>query len=520
MTSGAPPDGKQPPQRVPLSAQQRSAPSGKRPRASRGGGGGAALGIVIPVVIAVLAVGLTVVFLFRNSRDEQSAATQTRPSAASTQTAQSGQPAQPQQASQPAQPAQVAQAAQPEEPAQEPAQPSRGGGSGGGGGGSWPGFRGPNLDGISPEGTQLARSWPSGGPKKLWSKRLGRGHAGAAVRNGRVYVLDYDEGAGADTLRCLSLDNGNEIWKQSYPVQLKYNHGLSRTVPTVTDTYVVSLGPRGTALCCKADSGQVVWKKDLVAEYGLKVPSWYYSQCPLVDGGKVIIATGGKALMIAVEIASGNVAWTCPNPGGWEASYASITPMNLGGTRTYVYPTTQGVVGVSTSGKLLWKYDGWKVSTANCPSAVDCGGGRIFLSGGYNAGSLMLKASASGASKQFALPQSTFGSHHHTPILYQNHLFGVNIANKQFVCLDLNGKPVWSSGHTAQFGLGPYLMAGGKFYILAEDGTLVLADGSTGGYQELARAKVVGGNAWGPMAIAGGRLILRDEQTMVCLDVR
>ncbi|MCD6360078.1 MAG: PQQ-binding-like beta-propeller repeat protein [Armatimonadetes bacterium] len=490
------------------------------------------MGIIIPIIVAIIAVAALAIVLFRGAPDtgvgQPTIATEAGPSGGQTQLSQPEQP-QPQ----PQQPAQAqaqqpsAQSSQPSQPAQpaQPTQPSRPAGAAQGGGtpsritGMWPGFRGPNLNNISPERVGLARTWPPSGPKKLWAVKLGRGHAGAAIRDGRVYVLDYDESAGADTLRCLSLDDGREIWKQAYPVQLKYNHGLSRTVPAVTGKYVVTLGPRGDAMCCRTDDGKVVWKKNLVSEYGLKVPSWYFSQCPLIDGGKAIIATGGKALMIAVELSSGKVVWTCPNPGGWEVSYASITPMNLGGVKTYVYPTTKGVVGVSTSGKLLWKFPGWKVSTANCPSPVDCGGGRIFLTGGYSAGSMMIKVSGGSASEMYRLPQSTFGSHQHTPILYQNHLFGVNIANKQFTCLDLKGNVVWSSGHTARFGLGPYIMAEGMFYVLSDDGTLVLVDGSTSGYKELARAQVVGANAWGPMAIAGGRLVLRDEDTMVCLDV-
>ena len=119
-------------------------------------------------------------------------------------------------------------------------------------GGPWPWFRGPNKDGISPEKLSLANSWGSGGPRKLWSVGLGEGYAAGAIRNGRVYLIDYDEAARADNLRCFSLANGSEIWSQSYPVQMKSNHGLSRTVPAVTDKYVVSIGPKCHVMCCDA----------------------------------------------------------------------------------------------------------------------------------------------------------------------------------------------------------------------------------------------------------------------------
>ena len=93
--------------------------------------------------------------------------------------------------------------------------------------GSWPCFRGPELDGICRDTTHLARSWPDAGPPVLWTVTLGEGYAGAAIHQGRVYVLDYDEQAKADTLRCLSLDDGREIWHNGYPVEIMRNHGMS-----------------------------------------------------------------------------------------------------------------------------------------------------------------------------------------------------------------------------------------------------------------------------------------------------
>ena len=109
--------------------------------------------------------------------------------------------------------------------------------------GAWPGFRGARGDGIASEPIAIARVWGPGFPAQLWSLDLGEGYAGPTVRNGRVYLLDYDEARQADALRCLSLADGQEIWRFSYPVKIKRNHGMSRTVPAVTDQYVVSLGP-------------------------------------------------------------------------------------------------------------------------------------------------------------------------------------------------------------------------------------------------------------------------------------
>ena len=94
--------------------------------------------------------------------------------------------------------------------------------------GMWPQFRGPNLTAISEETTPLSRDWGDDGPPMLWELALGQGFAGAAVRNGRVYVIDYDEEAKADVIRCLSLDDGRDIWRFSYPIKIKFYHGMSR----------------------------------------------------------------------------------------------------------------------------------------------------------------------------------------------------------------------------------------------------------------------------------------------------
>jgi len=490
------------------------------------------LSIGIPIAAGIVGVILIAVLMFGDCRPVDVASRSGAGQAATGQpggTPQTVQPAQPGPGAAPgadpgqgAQPGQVAQPGQPAQVAQTTTQAS-GGGAAPGGVGSWPRFRNTNFNAESTQTVGLARSWPAGGPRQVWSVRmLGPGHAGPAILRGRVFVLDYDIGSRQDVLRCLSMADGSEIWRMSYPVDIKDNHGISRTVPAVTDDYVVTLGPMGHVTCTRTDSGERVWQIDTVATYGTKIPGWYAGQCPLIDGNKAIIAPGGSALMIAVDLASGNVVWQTPNPSNWGMTHSSIIPMQLGGKKTYVYTATGGIVGVSpTDGSVLWSFAGWTVNTANVPSPVSVGDNRIFITGGYGAGSLMLRINGNSASQVWKIPQNVFGSHQHTPIFYDNHLFGVAM-DRQFVCLDLSGKRVWSSGHTATFGIGPYILAEGMFYVLGgDDGTLVLAEATTSGWNELARAKVLAGtDAWAPMALVDGKLVCRDRETMVCLDVK
>ena len=135
------------------------------------------------------------------------------------------------------------------------------------------------------------------------------------------------------------------------------------------------------------------WSVSLVREFGATVPEWYAGQCPLVDGDKVILAPGGKnALLLALDLATGKPLWQTPNPRDWKMTHSSIMPMDFAGRRLYVYCANKGVVGVDAKdGALLWETTDWKISIATVPSPVPLPDGKIFLTGGYGAGSLMLQ---------------------------------------------------------------------------------------------------------------------------------
>ncbi len=390
--------------------------------------------------------------------------------------------------------------------------------------GSWSSFRGDRRDDISSEAVPLARSFPSGIPKTLWSIAAGEGYAGAAIKDGRVYLIDYDQAAQSDSMRCFSLADGVEVWRRSYPAIVKRNHGMSRTVPAVADGCVVSLGPKCNLLCADAITGDIKWQVDLVAEYGTVVPEWYAGQCPLIDRGKVIVTPGGSALVVAFDLKTGKPIWKTPNPNAWNMTHASVQPVDIEGVHMYVFCGSGGIAGVdAANGAILWDSTTWKIETATVPTPIDIGEGRVFFCGGYDAGSLMLHLTKSGNHFEmqtvFRTSPSVFGSDQQTPVFYKGYLYGV-IPGGQLVCMDLTGKQVWSSGSEHRFGLGPYMIAGGMIYLMNDHGEVTIAEASSAGYKQILKALVLrdGTDSWGPMAIAGGRLIVRDLTRVICLD--
>ena len=393
--------------------------------------------------------------------------------------------------------------------------------------GSWAQFRGPDRTGIAPP-ANLAKLLAPGGTKPLWTATVCEGYAAPAVHNGRVYLTDYDRQRKEDAVRCLSLDDGKEIWRYTYHVRIKMNHGITRTMPAVTDGYVVSLGPKCHVLCLNAVTGELVWKKDLVGEHGTTVPPWYAGQCPLIDGEEVILAPGGDPLMMAVHLAYGTPRWQTANPGGFGMTHSSIVKMTFAGEPQYVYCHTRGVVGVAAeTGKILWNHDGWRISIANIATPIPVSGGRIFLSGGYGSGAAMIRlvesADAIRVEELFRVKPEVFGAEQQTPVLLGDHLYGVipPRARSRLVCLDLAGRHVWATEPGPELGLGSYALAGDTLLVFEENtGVLRLVRATPARLEEIGRVKAIDGHEiWTPPVVAAGRLLVRSATTLICLDV-
>ena len=397
----------------------------------------------------------------------------------------------------------------------------------------WPQFRGPRRDNVS-TARNLLRDWPDDGPRVLWQTDVCQGYAAPAIHSGKVYINDYTPETRCWHVRCLALNDGHELWRYSDEKPgrgIRANHGITRTVPAVDGKLVFALDPKCILHCLDASTGKLLWQKHFPRDYGATIPPWYNGQCPLIEDDRIIVGVGGtNTLMVALDKQTGNEIWRTPNEHEWPLSHASVMPATIAGVKQYLWCTLFGPVGVSADdGRLLWHHDR-QFNIAVAPSPLYIGDDRVFMTSGYDAGSIMLRLK-----KQSDYTFTTevifdwtadtpnmWNSEVHTPILYDNHMFAVGKTKRGlFTCLDLDGHVVWDSRGEASFGLGSFLLADNMFFILeGKTGMLRLIEASTAGWHELDHAQVLHGHdVWAPLALSDGKLLLRDMTTLKCVQV-
>jgi len=397
----------------------------------------------------------------------------------------------------------------------------------------WPQYLGPNRNATSPE-KGLLRSWPENGPKVLWTISLGPGYGGAAVSEGKVYILDRVRSK-QDMLRCLDLLTGKGLWSYVYDAPGRVSHPGSRSTPAIDGNYIYTCGSFGDLYCFDKNTHKPIWNRNVWKDYDDgNVPRWAISQNPLIYGGSVIAASQtSKAGVVSYDKLTGQIKWASEALPG-NAGYVSPVIVKIGGNDNVVMIMAGerrggggAVVGMDPqNGRQLWIYKGWSCRIP-IPNVTEIGDGRLFITGGYEAGSAMIKVEKKGDSYTVTELYKTddFGTHCHPPVLHEGHLYAhctTNTRRDGMVCMDLDGKVKWKTGRSPVFDKGGFLLADGLiFSVDGKQGILYLVEPGPAGYKELAKAKLLDTNeCWGPLALVDGKLLIRDQKQMRCVVVK
>jgi len=449
----------------------------------------------------------------------------------------------------------------------------------------WPQYLGPDRNSTSDQ-KDLLRSWPENGPEVLWTVDVGVGFGGPVIKDGKVYLLDRNDEVG-DFMRCFDFVTGEELWKYGYDAPGSVMFPGSRSVPTVDGNYVYSCGHNGDLYCIDINTHKPVWNKNVWTDFGGdRLPTWAITQCPLVYGDLLIIASQApEAGIVAYDKLTGDIVWKTPSLG--PVGYVSPSIVNIAGEDHIAMVTAsehsfpgrpprgedrppeggppqgapeQGtppppsppqddntiygkIVGIEPlTGEILWEYANWECHIP-VPSALDAGENRVIVVGGYELGTVMIKVEKNADGSYSATElfrHNDFGDHTKPPILHNGYFYGQFSTNNRrdgLVCMNMDGEIMWSTKRTPLFDKGSMILADGL--ILATDGrkTLYLIEPDPTGFKPLASADLlgeggtgseegsiderVGGTTqnWAPLALADGKLLIRDQTRMMCVKV-
>ena len=358
------------------------------------------------------------------------------------------------------------------------------------------------------------------------------------MRDGEVYVLDRTEDK-TDNLRCISLADGKDLWNYSYEAPGKVGHNGSRNPPTVDEKYVYSVGMMGDFLCIDRKTHTPVWQTNFVTDLKANLPNWGAAQSPLLYKNLVIVAAQAPdAGVVAYDRGNGNLVWKSPGLG--LPGYVSPTVVTLAGVEQVVaigasnkdVTALGSTVGISLDdGSILWKYDAWQCWIP-IPNATPLPGDKLFITGGYGAGSaiIQVKKGASGfeVAEVKKLDAATCGSQVQQPIVYKDHLYVNNNSNGKpngMSCFTLDGTLKGKTADTEgipRFDRGSFIIADDLIIALdAKSGILYLVEPSPDSYKELAHAPAVEGRElFGPLALSDGKLLVRSQDVLKCLDLK
>ena len=399
----------------------------------------------------------------------------------------------------------------------------------------WTQWRGPDRAGLSPD-VGLLQDWTGKPPKLLWTAEgMGGGYASVALAGGRIYTTGNQ--ADKQAVVCASAADGKVLWTTPITDVLPtHQKDGSRCTPSIDGDRLYAIASSGKIACLKKADGSLVWSKDF-AEWGGKMMSgWGFSESPLVDGDRVLCTPGGAgAMIVALDKQTGKEIWrsSLPSAGAARkegAGYSSIVISDACGVKQYVQLVGRGVISVRASdGKFLWSYNRVANGTANIPTPI-ISGDFVFCSTGYQTGAALLKLVKDGdgikAEEQYFLPGNKLQNHHGQMILKDGYIYcGHGHNNGLPICVEMDsGKVIWGGSERGPgSGSAAVTYADGNLIFRYQSGEVALIEATPSAYRLKGSFKpdyISKNPCWAQPVVIDGRMYLRDQDKLMCYDVR
>ncbi len=365
----------------------------------------------------------------------------------------------------------------------------------------WPRWRGPDGNGIAPSMSVNPKAL-AGSAKIAWKAALGTGFSSVAVADGRVYGMG--NASGSDTVTCLDAGTGKVLWKHSYRCSAGSYPG-PRATPTVHDGTVYTLSLEGHLYALDAATGKVRWLKHLRDDLGIRPPAWDFAGSVVVAGDRLILNAGSSGL--ALDARTGAKLW---ESGSGAGGYATPVLAQYAGRPAAVIFGERAAFGVDLAdGTVRWSFDWQTGSDVNAADPVVLGN-LVFVASGYGKGSALYDVA--GARPAPVWRNSAFDTHFSSFVAMDGYLYGIDGDARQptagvLKCLEAaTGKTMW----TAPSGFGSLVATRDHLVVLNASGALIVAEATSAGYREVARAALPRNQYWTPPALALGKLFVRN----------
>jgi outer membrane protein assembly factor BamB len=379
---------------------------------------------------------------------------------------------------------------------------------------SWPQWRGPNRDGISKE-TGLLKEWPAEGPALAWkAKGAGRGYSSFSVADGKLYTMGLR--GDREFIVAFDIATGKEAWATAHGSAFRNDRGDGpRGTPTVDGDRIYALGGNGDLSALEARTGKLVWTKNVLREFGGSNITWGISESPLVLGEKLLVNAGGPgASIVALKKTDGSLIWKSQSD---QAGYSSGIPVQINGITQVVFFTADRAVGLDAKdGRLLWEYARPANNVANVATPI-VRANRVFISSDYGTGGGVVEIKPDNKAQEIWFTKE-MRNHHSSSVLIGEYLYGFSSAILTAMRFD-TGEIAWRD---RSVGKGSLVYADGNLYCFSENGVVGLVEAVPTGYKEKGRFKIPQDSlpTWTHPVVAGGRLYLRDQDTIYAYDVR
>lgn len=378
----------------------------------------------------------------------------------------------------------------------------------------WTVFLGPTHNGHSTE-TKLLKQWPPAGPTLLWEMKRGTGYTSPAIQGERLVYLHRE--VNEEVVECLRPEDGAQYWQFRYPTDYEDRYGYNngpRASPVIDDDRVYIYGVEGMLHCLKLATGQVIWKRNLNAEFKIKPNFFGVGTNPLIEKNMLIINVGAKGGpgVAAFDKMTGKMIWGTDDQ--WGPSYGSPVPANMHGQRRiFVFsggesrPATGGLLCINPeNGAIDFRFP-WRSKTAESVNAASpvIIGNQVFISATYDTGGALITVTPE-FKHEVAWTTPDFGTHWNTAIHKDGYLYGFDgrhTSNSALVCFEVKtGKEIWRETPTWQeeivngankrqieqrYFRGCLLSVDGQFLCLGEMGHLAWLDLTPKGFKENAK---------------------------------